>query len=272
MRLGELDGIDAQALRQCFGLLDEAKRRSGLALHMLAPGAQILGGDRLGRECRIICGRGQRHMQLRGALGERVHQREIGAVDVLGERAARPAIFEESHQIVGGVFPSVALVHHKGLQERERVEVTVVASALHRAADRHDVREMRHFGEEAPDLHFRIEARLQLAIELQEQLVAHAQGGVRALGHLCAKREVRARFGAQALVRLCAGKDELATLGAIFATEPDRLDQRAAEVLVEGCIRQHADLRLLAHARNGVGLQFREPAVIAVFVHDGERQ
>ena len=46
---------------------------------------------------------------------------------------------------------------------------------------------------------------------------------------------------------------ELAPLGAILAAVTDRFDQYATEVLVERCVGEHADYRLLPHASDGGG-------------------
>ena len=56
-------------------------------------------------------------MQFRGASREGPDQRQVEPVDVLGKCSSRAPVFEETHQVVDGVVPSVALVHDKRLQQ-----------------------------------------------------------------------------------------------------------------------------------------------------------
>src|SRR6185437_7021967 len=105
-------------------------------LHLCAsacvPVCDIVLGDGLGCEGRVRSRGRQGAMQLRGAPSEGADQGEIQAVNVIGKRSSRAPVLEEADEIDDRVVPAVALVHDKGLQQREGRYAAIVAAMLHR--------------------------------------------------------------------------------------------------------------------------------------------
>ncbi len=197
----ELDRIGAQVFRESFRMRDEVERFARLVLHAMDPRAQIVRGDGFRLEGRIVRGRCQRYVQLRCALGEHLHERNVGPVHILGRHGAGAPILEEADEIVGGVFPPVALVRHECLQQRERVYRAVVVSILDRASNGNDVRELRNVREIAADLELRARAGIQPPIKLEEHLLAETQRRVRALRSLGSERKIARSFCHERRVR-----------------------------------------------------------------------
>src|SRR5581483_3336950 len=162
---------DARALRRDrlrpLDPLDHAQRLVRLLAHARAPGVDVLERKRLGDEGGIGLGAGERMVQLGRARGERLDQREVGAVCLLLAHA-----FYEAFEIRERVAPGVALVRYIGLQQRERRGVAARGRQVFDCAgERHAVLEMRHLGEEAADLELRMHLRNKRSPSVTEVLV-----------------------------------------------------------------------------------------------------
>src|SRR5439155_3032403 len=96
-----------------FALLDNAQSLVRLLAHARAPGLDVLRGEGLRRECRILT-RCKGLMQLGRARGEGLDQREVGAVRLLRTQALHEAL-----EIGKRVAPGVALVGDVSLQQRD---------------------------------------------------------------------------------------------------------------------------------------------------------
>ena len=226
--------------------------------------------QRLGLERRIAGARGERAMQLRGARGERLDEREVGAVARVGRTALR---LEEALEVLERVAPAVALVRHVGLQQRERQRVrSSCRQVLDRAGHRHAVRELRHLGEEAADLELGVHAGAQPPVALEEQALAE-----RAPRCWCSAPAARPTVSVGDVVagdargrRSVGVKRSVPLRGRQAAALADRLDHVAAEAPRRRSRRpMHADVRLLAHARDG---RARERAHVLLVLFPGERQ
>jgi hypothetical protein len=100
---------------------------------------------------------------------------------IFGQWRAGAAIFEEAHQVVDCVVPTVTLVHHERLQQRKRHHGAILRLVFYGSGYRYDVRETRDLREVPADLQLRVLAGLQLSVDLEEELVADPHGGVAAL-------------------------------------------------------------------------------------------
>ena len=103
------------------------RQRALRAARLCDPAGEVLRGDGLRAERRILSGRGQCRMQFGRALGKHSHQRKIGSMLVLRLRR-RPdrRSSRKRREVVDGVFPAVALVHHESLQQRQRADRPVL--------------------------------------------------------------------------------------------------------------------------------------------------
>ena len=96
-----------------FQVGNQGNRLGSLLAHARAPGADVLGGERLGGERRIAGGGGESKVQLGGAKRERLHQRNEAAVALL-----RSLRLGEALQVIEGIAPGIALVGQVCLQQR----------------------------------------------------------------------------------------------------------------------------------------------------------
>ena len=105
---------------------------------------------------------------------------------------------------------------------------------------------------------------LQTAVDLEEQALADAQRGVAALQleHLGVR--AFALVAAQRGERTRRHKREAAVPRSDPRARRDGVEHRAAEVLVGGRLREHADDSLLAHARDHRGLEPVEPRLLGL--------
>ncbi len=251
----------------CFlVLLHQAQRLIGFLPHARTPGLDVLRRERLGLEGRVAALHRKGAMQLRRARGERLDERQVRTVRFVLAQA-----FDEALQIGEAVAPGVALVHHIGLQERHGCTLACGRQVFHRAGERHAVLEVRHFGEEAPDLELRMDAGPDAAEALEEQAIAELHGGVGALRvqpgeceihHFAARHRGEGARRREAQRAIC-GRQRL-----LLA---DRLHHVAAERLVRQRVGHHADIRLLANARDGERRE-RAHVILVLFPAERERQ
>src|SRR5436190_19311833 len=185
------EGEDARALGgHCLRLvaaLDNAERLLGLLVHARAPGVDVLRGERLGLERRIAARRGEGAVQLGGARGERLDERQVGRMVLV---LAQP--LDEALEIRERVAPGIALVHDVRLQQRHGGGLAAAGrQVLDRAGERHAMLETRDLGEEAADLELRMHALPDAAEALEEQAIAKRHRGIGALRVQRAQREAR---------------------------------------------------------------------------------
>ena len=112
------------------------------------------------------------------------------------------------------------------------------------------MRELRDLGEEAPDLELRVDAGAQAPIALEEQALAELHRGVGALGVERAELQRRELAADELLVSLRAREAQLAFSRRQAAPGADRFHDVPAEALVADRIGEHADVGLLADARD----------------------
>jgi len=265
------EGEDARALlrhrSRLVAALDDAQRLLGLLAHAGAPGVDVLRRQRLGLERRVAARRGKGAVQLGGACGERLNERQIGGVVLI---LAQP--FDEALEIRKGVAPGVALVRHVRLQQRHRGGLAAAGrQVLDGAGERHAVLEVRHLGKEAADLELRVHALANAAEALQEQPIAERHRGVGALRVQRAQGQHR-DFVARELRELRGRRESQdAPVHRQALLLADRLDHVAAERLVGDGIGHHADIRLLAHLGDGERRE-RAHVVLVLFPAERERQ
>ena len=168
-----------QAVRVGLQHLEHAGRACGDGL---APARAVLGRDRLRREAVDVmtC---QRVMQLGGApadlphaLQHRGHLGRLGG-DFVGQQAL---LVDQPVKRGAGDTPGIALVLDEGMHGRER-GAGFALDQLDGAQQRRRIPEMRHIGQEAPDLEFRMDARRHLAEDLDDVLVVDNHAAVRLL-------------------------------------------------------------------------------------------
>ncbi|RZI92661.1 MAG: hypothetical protein EOP78_13195, partial [Variovorax sp.] len=187
-------------------------------------------------------------MQLGRALAQHAHEREEGAMVGRSIGFGRVAAFrQEALQIRQRVFPRIALVRHEGLQERERHHAAVGTVVLDGARHRHAVGEARHLREVAAHVEFGVDALVDVAIALEEELVAQRDHRVAAGRAWAADFEgidVFLRHVGQSAGR---GEADFAALGRQGQALRDAQHHGAAEGLVVEGIGHQADFGLLAH-------------------------
>src|ERR1019366_8115070 len=88
---------------------------------------------------------------------------------------------EEGGELLKIPLPAVTLVGYQTLQHRDRGLVPARSRNRHLAQERCNVREMRDFSKEAPDLNVGILSRLQAPKKFQDHLFAIDDRGIRLL-------------------------------------------------------------------------------------------
>jgi molybdopterin synthase catalytic subunit len=165
--------------------------------HRLVKRALVEHRRRLRREVRLVTGR-QCEVQFGGSLAEQVGVVQVMADDLVGLlwhtlfgqveqdidrersgfdlRTARQRAFEEVLDHVECVDPCVAFVGDVALEDAKHDRLVAVAATagvvFETADDRRDLGELRLIGQVAADLQVGVKARLQLAIQLQDEPVA----------------------------------------------------------------------------------------------------
>ncbi len=204
-------------------------------------------------------------MQFGRTSSQRSNHREIQAVHILGHGSARATIFEEPHQIVDGVVPAVALVHDKGLQQRERRYGAVARVMFHGSRDRNDVWEVHHLRQIAADLQLRVDSFLQSTVDLQEERIANAYRRVAAALHRSRVDGKRCRGVPTELSEAaCRNEAERAGMRTHAGAFTDRIDDGSAEALICACIRDDSNHRLLPHASHCSSLQLVKAHLVRV--------
>ena len=245
-------------------LAEQLEGAAGAAAHRFVERALVQGRERLGRERRMVGRRrGERDVQLGGALAEQAHRGQVGA-DALVELGRRVVAAGGLHQLeqrprrhrrraeaapppagadplevapegVEREAPGIALVGDEPLQHGQgrRLAAAAAVAQVHPAGDRRHVAEVGRPGQVAADLEVGIDARLELAEQLEHQPVAVADRGVALLG---AERP-RLELGGAGAGGHRLGTGELLEAG----VGPGRhLVRRAAEAAPGGHRRQQA--------------------------------
>ena len=191
-------------LRQPAGLLRHAaaaafepgQHRFGRILQLAAPSGQILAGDRLGHEHRVLASAfGKRPVHLRRAQPELAGQREeemigIGQIGwAAGRGCARGGLIQRvvqvPKQIIEGQRPAVTLIAHEAEQHADRARLrTALARQLQldRSEQRRRIGEARPLDQEATHLDLGMRSGLQPPIDLQHRVVFEQHRAVRLLG------------------------------------------------------------------------------------------
>ncbi len=159
---------------------DGPQSRTGLAVHRRqraiqltlrsgAPGGQLRAGRRSRREVGGLGTRGERRVQLRGQgadLGDASHRRGLSSW--------------RAGQAVQGPAPPVALRRDELLQHGGRAWLTPIGEVGDGPAERRDMRKADG-AEKGVDFDLRVRARLQQAVDLQDEAIAERDRRVRLL-------------------------------------------------------------------------------------------
>ena len=159
---------------------EQIERGRRAFVQIAAPFGVILRPRGFGIERRVAGFHCECAMQLGGAHAECLHQRQVGAVHAGRHLCCRALRVEKARDILHRVGPRVALVANVGLQHRERGERTVACDVLDDAGERHAMRKVRDFGEEAADLDFRVYTAAHASIRFEEQALPEGDDRVAA--------------------------------------------------------------------------------------------